>query len=624
MFGQVPPVLLLPFPFTFLPFSLPSFLPYSLQILTFANPMADPKKKFNYSLLIRVIHLSIPYKKLFYWTIVLAIIQAPLGILRPHLINVMVDEHVMKDDVTGLGPLVFWYMVVLLATVWLRYIFILWTNTLGQSIIRDLRTRVFNHIMDLRMAYFDKTPIGTSTTRTINDIESINEVFSEGVITILADILGLIAVLIIMFVVSWKLSLICLTTLPFLLYASYLFKEKVRESFQQVRTHIARMNAFLQERISGMRIIQIFNAEKQEQESFRKINREYTQANIDGIFYYAVFFPVVELISAASLALMVWWGSRGVLEGEVTLGALVAFPIYLTMLFRPIRFMADKFNTLQMGLVAAERVFGVLDNQSKIKNEGNIIPQRLQGDLVFDKVRFSYDGEQEVLKGISFQVPAHSTLAIVGSTGSGKTTIISVLNRLYDIQDGEIRIDGKNINEYELVALRRRIGVVLQDVFLFGGTVLENITFRQSGIPAETVIRAARQIGAHAFIEKLPGGYDFVVTERGSNLSMGQRQLISFVRALVFDPDILVLDEATSSIDPETESVIQYAIEKLIEKRTSIIIAHRLSTIRHADQVIVMDHGQIKEIGTHEELLDKPDGLYRKLHDYQFARMAEM
>jgi ATP-binding cassette subfamily B protein len=444
------------------------------------------------------------------------------------------------------------------------------------------------------------------------------------VITILADILGLIAVLIIMFVVSWKLSLICLTTLPFLLYASYLFKEKVRISFQQVRTHIARMNAFLQERISGMRIIQIFNAEKQEQEAFRKINREYTQANIDGIFYYAVFFPVVELISAASLALMVWWGSGGVLDGEVTLGALVAFPIYLTMLFRPIRFMADKFNTLQMGLVAAERVFGVLDNQSKIKNEGSLIPQRLRGDLVFDKVRFSYDGEQEVLKGISFHVPEHSTLAIVGSTGSGKTTLISVLNRLYDIQGGEIRIDGKNINEYELVALRRRIGVVLQDVFLFGGTVLENITFRQSGIPSESVIRAARQIGAHAFIEKLPGGYDFVVTERGSNLSMGQRQLISFIRALVFDPDILVLDEATSSIDPETESVIQYAIEKLIEKRTSIIIAHRLSTIRHADQVIVMDQGQIKEIGTHEELLDKPDGWYRKLHDYQFARMAEM
>jgi len=586
--------------------------------------MAETKPKFNYSLLRRVIGLAIPYKKLFYWTIVLAVIQAPLGILRPHIINVMVDDHVMKNDLTGLGSLVWWYMAVLLATVWLRYIFILWTNTLGQSIIRDLRTWVFNHIIDLRLTYFDKTPIGTSTTRTINDIESINEVFSEGVITILADILGLIAVLVIMFVVSWKLSLICLTTLPFLIYASYLFKEKVRVSFQQVRTHIARMNSFLQERISGMRIIQIFNAEQHEKENFRKINREYTQANIDGIFYYAVFFPVVELISAASLALMVWWGAKGVLEGEVTLGALVAFPIYLTMLFRPIRFMADKFNTLQMGLVAAERVFGILDNQSKIVNEGKEVVKELQGNLEFDQVRFSYDGEHEVLKGLSFKVPAYTTLAIVGSTGSGKTTIISVLNRMYEIQGGEIRIDGKNIRDYELTSLRRRIGIVLQDVFLFGGTVLENITFRHSGIGLEQVVHAAKQIGAHEFIERLPGGYEFIIGERGSNLSMGQRQLISFVRALVFDPDILVLDEATSSIDPETESVIQYAIEKLIEKRTSIIIAHRLSTIRHANQVLVMDHGEIKEIGTHDELLEKQDGWYKKLHEYQFARMAEI
>lgn len=586
--------------------------------------MAETKHKFNYSLLRRVIRLSNPYKKLFYWTIFLAVIQAPLGILRPHIINIMVDDHVMKNDITGLGPLVIWYMVVLLGTVWLRYIFILWTNTLGQSIIRDLRTWVFNHIIDLRLTYFDKTPIGTSTTRTINDIESINEVFSEGVITILADILGLIAVLIIMFAVSWKLSLICLTTLPFLIYASYLFKEKVRISFQQVRTHIARMNSFLQERISGMRIIQIFNAEQHEKENFRKINREYTQANIDGIFYYAVFFPVVELISAASLALMVWWGAKGVLQGEVTLGALVAFPIYLTMLFRPIRFMADKFNTLQMGLVAAERVFGILDNTSKISNDGKLVVNQLEGNLEFDQVRFSYDGEQEVLKGISFKVPAYSTLAIVGSTGSGKTTIISVLNRMYEIQEGEIRIDGKNIKEYELTGLRRRIGIVLQDVFLFGGTVLENITFRQSVISLGQVVHAAKQIGAHEFIERLPGGYQFMISERGSNLSMGQRQLISFVRALVFDPDILVLDEATSSIDPETESIIQYAIEKLIEKRTSIIIAHRLSTIRHANQVLVMDQGEIKEIGTHDELLEKPDGWYRKLHDYQFARMAEI
>jgi ATP-binding cassette, subfamily B, multidrug efflux pump len=584
--------------------------------------MAEQKQKFNYSLFRRILQLSIPYKRLFYWTIFLAIVQAPLGILRPYLINVMVDNHIMKNAMPGLGVLVFWYMVVLIVMVWMRYVFILATNRLGQSIVRDLRTNVFNHIISLKLAYFDKTPIGTSTTRTINDIESINEVFSEGVITILADILGLIAVLIIMFAVSWKLSLICLTTLPFLIYASYLFKEKVRISFQQVRGHIAKMNSFLQERISGMRIIQIFNAETQEKEKFKTINKEYTQANINGIFYYAVFFPVVELISATSLALMVWWGAKGVLEGEVTLGALVAFPIYLTMLFRPIRFMADKFNTLQMGMVAAERVFAVLDNDNKINDTGSIKADRFEGDIEFDQVRFSYIDGQEILKGISFNVPAHSTLAIVGSTGSGKTTIISVLDRLYEIQGGSIRIDGKDIRDYELQSLRSHIGVVLQDVFLFGGTVLENITFRESDIPLEVVKTAAAQIGADEYIDKLPGGYDFIVSERGSNLSMGQRQLISFVRALVFNPDILILDEATSSIDPETESVIQYAIEKLIEKRTSIIIAHRLSTIRHADQVMVMDHGEIKEIGTHEELLDQPNGLYRKLYDYQFSKMV--
>lgn len=568
----------------------------------------------------RVIGLTDIYKGLFYWTLLLAIAQAPLGILRPHLINVMVDNHVMTSQFDGLTMLVVWYMLVLFGTVFLRYIFILATNQLGQSIVRDLRTRIFRHITQMDLAFFDKTPIGISTTRTINDIESINEVFSEGVITILADILGLIAVLIIMFVVSWKLTLVCITTLPFLIYASYLFKENVRVSFQQVRGHIAKMNSFLQERISGMRIIQIFNAEDKERAKFDKINKDYTKANIDGIFYYAVFFPVVELISATSLALMVWYGSGGVIKNEVTLGALVAFPIYLSMLFRPIRFLADKFNTLQMGLIAAERVFSILDQQNNVKNEGKRMVQELNGDIEFNDVRFSYLDNQEVIKGVSFKVPAYTTLAIVGSTGSGKTTIISLIDRLYDIQSGQIKIDGHDIKEYDLTMLRSRIGVVLQDVFLFGGTVTENITFRNEAISKDMVILAAKQIGAHEFIENLPGGYDFIISERGSNLSMGQRQLISFVRALVYDPDILILDEATSSIDPETESVIQYAIEKLIEKRTSIIIAHRLSTIRHADQVMAMDHGEVKEIGSHEDLLNRPHGLYRKLYDYQFAK----
>ncbi|MEP7266292.1 MAG: ABC transporter ATP-binding protein [Saprospiraceae bacterium] len=585
--------------------------------------MAETKKKISSSLVKRVLSLTDDYKPLFYWALLLAIIQAPLGILRPHIINKMVDDHLMKNVFEGLSMMVFWYMVVLIATVLLRYVFILATNHLGQSIVRELRVRVFRHIIHLDLSFFDKTAIGTATTRTINDIESINEVFSEGVITILADILGLIAVLMIMFAVSWKLSLVCLIPLPFLIYASYIFKEKVAASFQRVRTHIARMNSFLQERISGMRIIQIFNAENQEKEKFKKINREYTQANIDGIFYYAVFFPVVELISATSLALMVWWGAKGVLQDEVTLGALIAFPIYLSMLFRPIRFLADKFNTLQMGLIAAERVFGILDLKNKIPNDGTVIAKELNGDIGFDNVRFSYIENQEVLKGVSFKVPAFSTLAIVGSTGSGKTTIISLLDRLYDIQSGTIRIDGLDIKSYELSSLRSRIGVVLQDVFLFGGTVTENITFKNDKISLEQVMFAAKQIGAHEFIEKLPNGYDFIISERGFNLSMGQRQLISFVRALVYDPDILILDEATSSIDPETEGIIQYAIEKLIEKRTSIIIAHRLTTIRHADQVLAMDHGEVREMGTHEELLNKPNGLYRKLYDYQFSRVLQ-
>jgi len=582
--------------------------------------MADSNQKITGSLMRRVIGLADIYKGLFYWTLLLAIVQAPLGILRPHLINVMVDNHVMTSQFDGLTMLVLWYMLVLLGTVFLRYIFILSTNQLGQSIVRDLRTRIFRHITHMDLAFFDKTPIGISTTRTINDIESINEVFSEGVITILADILGLIAVLIIMFIVSWKLTLVCITTLPLLIYASYLFKENVRVSFQQVRGHIAKMNSFLQERISGMRIIQIFNAEDKQRAKFDKINKDYTKANIDGIFYYAVFFPVVELISATSLALMVWYGSGGVIKNEVTLGALVAFPIYLSMLFRPIRFLADKFNTLQMGLIAAERVFTILDQKNNIKNEGKLMVQELNGDIEFSDVRFSYLENQEVIKGVSFKVPAYTTLAIVGSTGSGKTTIISLIDRLYDIQGGQIKIDGHDLKEYDLTMLRSRIGVVLQDVFLFGGTVTENITFRNEAISKETVMHAAKQIGAHEFIENLPDGYNFLISERGSNLSMGQRQLISFVRALVYDPDILILDEATSSIDPETESVIQYAIEKLIEKRTSIIIAHRLSTIRHADQVMAMDHGEVKEIGSHEDLLNRPHGLYRKLYDYQFAK----
>jgi ATP-binding cassette subfamily B multidrug efflux pump len=579
------------------------------------------KNKIDYLLLGRVLALAKPYKKVFILAGVLTVLLAPLAILRPYIIKIMVDDYIFKFDIPGLTNMAMLLGVILMIDVALRYVFIYSTSWLGQSVIKDLRVRMFNHISSLRLSYFDTTPIGTSTTRTINDIETINTVFSQGAITILADLFTVFAVLAIMLITSWKLTLVCLTTLPFLMIATYIFKEKVKASYQKVRTQITKMNAFLQERISGMRIVQIFNAEEKELEKFKDINRKYTQANLDAIFYYAVFFPVVEIISAAALGLLVWWGARGVIGGEVTTGTFIAFPIYLSMLFRPIRMLADRFNTLQMGLVAAERVFNLLDKNDIIENNGTIKKESIKGNVEFDNVSFAYNNIDNVLKNLNFKIKAGETLAICGSTGSGKTTIINILNRFYDIQKGEILIDGVNIKDYELFNLRKKIAIVLQDVFLFSGSVMENITLRDDRISEEEVIDAAKLIGAHEFIERLPGGYNYQVMERGATLSMGQRQLISFVRALVFNPDILILDEATSSIDPESESVIQYAIEKLIDKRTSIIIAHRLSTIRHADNIMVLSKGKIVEFGAHDALLEIEDGHYKELYEMQFMQL---
>lgn len=587
--------------------------------------MAEKEKsKLDWTLLVKVLRLAIPYRHFVFLTATLAVVMAPLGIVKPYLIQVMVDEHVFKGDIPGLTKLALIVTVLLFIEAAMRYVFNYTSSWLGQSVIRDLRVRVFNHLTSLRLRYFDTTPIGTSTTRTINDIETINTVFSEGIITIVADLLTLVVVLGIMFYTSWKLTLVCMTILPFLIIASYIFKEKVKASFQIVRTQIARMNAFLQERITGMRIVQIFNAEKQELDKFRAINREYTKANLDAILYYAIFFPVVDIIAAASLGLMVWWGARNTLvDGGITLGVLVAFPIYINMLFRPIRMLADKFNTLQMGLVAAERVFALLDKTDKIEDTGHLAPAKLRGEVAFDHVFFAYNDKDYVLRDVNFRINPGETLAIVGSTGSGKSTIINLLNRFYDIQEGHIFVDGVDLREYQLQALRRRIAIVLQDVFLFSGSVFENITLRDPNISREQVESAARMIGAHDFIARLPGGYDYQVMERGATLSMGQRQLISFVRALVFDPDILILDEATSSIDPESEAVIQYATEKLIARRTSIIIAHRLSTVRNARNILVLEKGEVLEFGPHEELLKIPNGRYRDLYEMQFLQMAE-
>ena len=575
-------------------------------------------------LLKRVLAEAAPYKSLLLSTTLMAVLLAPLATIRPWLVQKMVDEHIVYSDVEGLLKLSIIFIIVLFLHAFLTYLFTYLSGVLGQAVVRDLRIKIFNHINRFNLSYFDKTPIGTSTTRTINDVETINTVFSQGVITIIADILTLIVVLTIMFITSWELTLIALTTSPFLVIASYIFKEKVKTSFQSVRTEISRMNAFLQEQISGMRLIQIFHIEKSSMHRFKTINREYTKANLDSVLYYAVFYPVVEIISAASLGLMVWWGAKGVIGESVSMGALIAFPIYLNMLFNPIRILADKFNTLQMGLVASDRVFALLDNQAEQEVTGHLKPEKLRGEVVFNKVNFAYQGEDWVLKNVDFQIKPGETLAIVGATGSGKTSIISLINRFYTHQSGLISIDGTDIKDFDLQALRHKMALVLQDVFLFSGSVFENITLRDESISREKVLSAAKMIGAHEFIEKLPGGYDYQVMERGATLSMGQRQLISFVRALVFEPDILILDEATSSIDPASESVIQKAIETLIAQRTSIIIAHRLSTIMHAHKILVMQRGEVMESGSPEDLLENEEGLFRKLHDMQFIQIESM
>ncbi len=584
----------------------------------------EEKQSLDWPLLVRLFKLALPYRTLLSLSILLAIVLAPLATLQPYLINVIVDEYIIVPNPDGLVKMCLLFAGILLLSGVLQYTFIFMTNLLGHSVIKDLRVTVFNKITSLRISYFDKTPIGNLTTRNINDIETIKTVFSEGVITIAADLLSIVVVIAVMFYTSPLLTLICLLTIPLIMVATWIFKQKVKVSYQKVRTQISRLNAFLQERITGMSVVQIFNAEDQEREKFKVINREYTQANLNAILYYAVFFPVVEIIAAIALGLMVWWGAQHVLTGAVTMGALIAFPVYVNMLFRPMRFLADKFNTLQMAMVAGDRIFKILDSdQTMYESPDAVVSEApFRGVVEFDKVSFAYDGVNDVLKDISLNIPAGETLAIVGSTGSGKSTIINLLNRFYDIQRGSILIDGKEIRDYQIDDLRQKIAIVLQDVFLFSGTVWENISLHNDTISREKILEASKIIGAHPFIEALPGGYDYIIAERGGNLSMGQRQLISFVRALVYDPEILILDEATSSIDTETESIIQYAIEKLIEKRTSIIIAHRLTTIRHADRIIVLEKGRVVESGAHDDLLKIENGKYKRLHDMQFQVIA--
>lgn len=577
------------------------------------------KKVFDFSLLRRLFTFARPYRRSFYWSMVMTVLLAVISPVRPYLIQVTVDKYIANNWIQALINVSLLQVGMLLIETAMRFFFTYLTNWLGQSVVKDLRLAVYKKVSHLNLAFFDKTPIGTLTTRTINDIEAINDIFSEGLISIIADVLMIVAILVMMFVQDWRLTLVSLSPFPVLILATYLFKESVNKSFYQVRNAVAALNAFVQEHITGMVVVQAFSGEKRESSKFKKINKEHRKANVDAIFAYSVFFPVVEIILAISLGLMVWYGANQVLNYQVTQGVMIAFIMYLNMLFRPLRVLADKFNTLQMGMVACERVFKLLDSDEYLPDNGSKSAADLKGAITFDNVSFAYKENEFVLRNINFDVKPGDTVAIVGHTGSGKTTIISILNRLYDIQQGRILLDGVDIRDYKLASVRSKIGVVLQDVFLFAGSIYENMTLRNPAITREQVEAATRMIGMYEFITELPGGFDYAVMERGSTLSLGQRQLISFVRALLYDPAILVLDEATSSVDTESEMLIQHAIDKLISDRTAIVIAHRLSTISKADKIIVLDKGEIKEIGTHEELLKK-EGFYFKLHSMQFKK----
>jgi len=572
------------------------------------------KKLLDFSVLRKVFTYASPYKREVYISIILSIVLAILSPLRPFFIQYTVNYFIKDKDMHWLILITIIQIGMLLAETGLRFYFGFLTSWLGQTVVKDLRVTVYKKVLSLNLSQFDKTPIGTLTTRTINDIESVNNIFSDGLIPIIADLLSIISILLFMFAVDWRLSLISLAPFPIIIFATYFFKESVNKSFIKVRNAVAALNAFVQEHITGMSVVQAFAVEEKEFKKFKDINKQHRNANIKAIFAYSVFFPIVEIVLAFSIGLLVWWGGNYGFNA----GVIISFIMYLNLLFRPLRVIADKFNVLQMGMVASERVFKVLDNKDVTHNvQEGIHGVLVKGEVEFEKVWFAYNDEDYVLKNISFKILPGETLAIVGHTGSGKTSIISLLNRLYPINKGEIKIDNHNINEYDIEFLRSRIAVVLQDVFLFSGSILDNVTLRNPSIERKQVTEAAKIMGVHNFIMQLPGGYDFNVMERGATLSLGQRQLLSFIRALLYNPSILILDEATSSIDSESELLIQHAIDKLIQGRTSIVIAHRLSTIRKADKIIVLDKGVIKEIGTHIQLIQQK-GHYYNLHKMQF------
>jgi len=578
----------------------------------------------DFKVLKRVIDFVRPYKGRFYLVIVLTLLLGILTPIRPFLIQYTLDKDVQYGNYWGMVNIMIIVLGLLIVQAVVQYAHTYISGRIAQFVIRDIRVKLYTHLTHLRLRFFDKTPIGRLVTRTISDVETLADVFSEGLAAMASDLLQIIFILVFMFITDWRLTLVSLSTIPLMLLATYVFKEKIKIAFNDVRNAVSNLNAFVQEHITGMTIVQIFGSEKKEFEKFKEINAEHKAAHLRSVLYYSVYFPVAEIIAAMGTGLLVWYGAKGVINQEVsqiTLGKLVSFIMYIQLFFRPIRMIADRYNTLQMGIVGSSRIINLLDDKEHVVENGSHMPSLVKGAVKFDHVWFAYNEEDFVLKNVSFEIKEGETIALVGATGAGKSSIINLLNRFYEINRGSIEVDGVNIRNYDLKSLRKNIGVVLQDVFLFSDTIRNNITLGNKDVTDEMILHAADLVGARKFIDRLPGGLDYNVMERGATLSVGQRQLLSFIRAMVYDPKILVLDEATSSIDTETEEMIQNAISKMMINRTSIVIAHRLSTIQKANTIIVLDKGEIKESGNHEGLLKK-GGYYAQLHQMQYKEVV--
>ncbi len=575
-------------------------------------------KAYDSKLMKRLLFYIKPYKKYVFWGILLSISVAGLGPVRPYLTKVAVDYSLVNKDYDSLMYISIALIISLLLQSVVQYYLTYYTQLMGQKVIFDIRVKLYEHVQKLALKFYDKTPIGRIVTRVTNDVESLNELFSAGIITVFSDIFIILWILGFMFFMSWDLSLVTLSVLPLVIFATSIFRKKVRVAYRDVRFHLARLNTFMQEHVQGMNVVQIFGKENEEYKKFADINRDHTIANVKSVFYYAVFFPVVDFFSSLAITLIIWYGGGNVVQGAMSLGVLFAFIQYTEMFFRPIRDLSEKYNVLQTAMASSERVFNLFDDNTFIKNAENPINlEKVKGKIDFENVCFAYNTDDYVLKNINFTINPGETVAIVGATGAGKTSIINILTRFYDINSGTIKLDGVDIKLIDKRDLRKYISIVLQDVFLFSGTIYGNITLNNENISLEEAQKAAKIVGADKFIENLPNKYLEEVKEKGSTLSVGQKQLISFARALAYDPKILILDEATSSVDTETEILIQNAINKLLANRTSIVIAHRLSTIQNADKIIVMHKGEIREVGNHQELLAKK-GIYYKLYQLQY------